>query len=392
MTNRRKRWVLAATALVVLAGAAAGGLALRGSGNSEAEAKSKKAEQPLEFASADVVKLEPHALAVQLVMPGSVQPVAQATVRSKLSAEVQRVLAREGDRVAAGQVLVELDTAQLRQQLAERQATLESARARLAQEERTRQTSAQLVKQNFISKNASDAADDAWRAQSAQVEAASAQLAQTRLLLDDAVVRAPIAGQIARRHVQAGEKVSFDAPLMQVVDLTRLEVQAQAPVAEVARLPAGGTAEVEVEGITGKRYAGRIDRINPAAEPGSRLISVYVTLTNEDALLRGGMFARVHVNLAALQPRPSLPATALMGERGNHWVWVIADGKLARRTVSVGLRDERAARIEILDGLKPDDAVLGSRFDSLREGRLARVVSGGTGTSVATGTSSSTVR
>ena len=100
------------------------------------------------------------------------QALSQATVRSKLSAEVRAVHVREGQRVSAGQVLVEFDTAALKVQLAERSATLESAKANLAQNERTRQVNAQLVKQNFISQNAFDTADAAYRAQAAAVEAA----------------------------------------------------------------------------------------------------------------------------------------------------------------------------------------------------------------------------
>ena len=109
-------------------------------------------------------------------MPGSVQAVSQATVRAKLSAEVKRVLVREGDRVTAGQQIAEFDTAQLRAQMAERKATLESARAQLAMAERTRQANAQLVKQNFISQNAFDTADSAHQVQLAAVATAKAQL------------------------------------------------------------------------------------------------------------------------------------------------------------------------------------------------------------------------
>ena len=364
-------------ALVVLAAAVAvAALVAVQSGALKAGAKGeqKKEPPPLAFAAADIVRLSPHRLSVELAMPGTVEAFSQATVRSKLSAEVRRLPVREGDRVAAGQVIAELDTAQLRNQLAERQATLESARATLAQTERTRAANAQLVKQSFISKNAFDTADDAYRAQAAAVQAAEAQVAQTQLLLSDAVVRAPIAGQVAKRFVQPGEKVAFDAPLLHIVDLSKLEVQAQAPVSDVVKIDQGAEVEVDIEGLADRPYKGRIDRINPATEAGSRMIAVYVLLPNEDGRLRGGMFARVRLQIGGEAPVPALPITAVRDDRGQSYVWIIDDGRLVRRNVVTGVRDERAQRIEISAGLNGDEQVIGTRFDNLREGMLANIV------------------
>ncbi|MFZ5538791.1 MAG: efflux RND transporter periplasmic adaptor subunit [Pseudomonadota bacterium] len=374
MTRRRKIWI-GAVAAVLVAGGIGAAVGVRGAAERGRETK-KKEIPPLEFTQRDLVRLAPRSLAQELVVPGNVLAISQATVRSKLSAEVRRVHVREGDRVAAGQIVAEFDTAALRTQLAERTAALESARAQLEQAERTRQANAQLVKQNFISKNAFDTADSAYRAQAAAVEAARAQLEQTQLMLADAVVRAPIAGQIAKRYVQPGEKVAFDAPLVSIVDLSQLEVQAQAPVSDVARIARGAKAEVEIEGLAGRTFAGRVDRINPSAEPGTRTINVYVALTNPDSILKAGMFARVRLQVGADAEVPALPLAAVRIEGGQPSVWVLADGKLARRQVRLGRRDERAQLVEIVEGITPADAVISTKFDNLREGLAARIVSG----------------
>jgi len=302
--------------------------------------------------------------------------MSQATVRAKLSAEVRRVLVREGDRVVAGQTVAEFDTAQLRAQLAERAATYESAKAQLATTERTRQANAQLVKQNFISQNAFDTADSAYRAQLAAVAAARAQLEQTQILMADAVVRAPIAGTVAKRNVQPGEKVAFDAPLLSIVDLSQLEVQAQVPVSDVARLKAGMPAQVEIEGIAGLRLAGRVERINPSTEPGTRSINIYVSLPNEDSMLRAGMFARVALVTSAEAEVPALPISALRVDNGTTFVWIVADGKLVRRLVDVGRRDERVQMVEIVGGLSASDTVIATKFDNLKDGLAAKVIGG----------------
>jgi membrane fusion protein, multidrug efflux system len=374
--TRKARWWLAIVGLIAVAtigGAAALTIAKR---SAQAEAAKKREQPTLEFAGSDVVKLQPRRLAVELALPGSVQAISQAMVRAKLSAEVKRVLVREGDRVTAGQTVAEFDTAQLRAQFAERSATFESAKAQLATNERTRQANAQLVKQNFISQNAFDTADSAYQAQLAAVAAARAQLEQTQLLLADAVVRAPISGIVAKRNVQSGEKVAFDAPLLSIVDLSQLEVQAQAPVSDVALVRKGMDAQVEIEGITGRTFAGRVERINPSTEPGTRTINLYVSLPNEDALLRAGMFARVALVTAADADVPALPISALRTDNGTTFVWVINDGKLVRRIVETGRRDERAQLVEVLGGVGPGETVLATKFDNLKEGLAAKVTSG----------------
>lgn len=371
----RSKMIALALAVIALVGAG-GAVALRGE---RPAVQAKKAAPPLEFTAADVVTLSMRPIASVLTMPGSVHAISQATVRSKLSAEVRAVRVREGERVAAGQVLVELDTAALKVQHAERSASLESARAQLAQSERVRQANAQLVKQNFISQNAFDTADASYRAQAAAVESAQAQLAQTQLLLGDAVVRAPIGGVVAKRHVQPGEKVGFDAPLVAIVDLSQLEVQALAPVSDVAQLVPGARASVAIEGLPEHRFEGRVERINPSTEPGTRSIHFYVSLRNDASLLKAGMFAKVHVRVGGDEPVPTLPLTAVRTDNGQDAVWVLADGTLRRQLVTLGRRDDRAQLVEVRAGLKPGEQVIATKFDNLRDGLAARVLSGTAG-------------
>jgi len=374
--TKKAKWRLAIVGLAAVA-TLGGAAALTMSKRSASADAAKKGEQPpLEFATSDVVRVQPRQLAVELAVQGSVQAMSQATVRAKLSAEVKRVLVREGDRVTAGQTVAEFDTAQLKAQLAERTATYESAKAQLATTERTRLANAQLVKQNFISQNAFDTADSAHQAQLAMVAAARAQLEQTQLLLADAVVRAPISGTVAKRNVQSGEKVAFDTPLLSIVDLSQLEVQAQVPVSDVAQLKIGMPAQVEIEGIAGRKFAGRVERINPSTEPGTRTINIYVSLPNEDAILRTGMFARVALTASAGVEVPALPLSALRSDNGTTFVWALADGKLERRLIEVGRRDERAQLVEVLGGLRANDVVLATKFDNLKDGLAAKVISG----------------
>jgi membrane fusion protein, multidrug efflux system len=370
--KRKLKWAL--TSVVVVAVVGTGGV-LMANRQPAPDASATKAAPPLEFNQTDLVALQPRRLAVELALPGNVQAVSQATVRAKVSAEVKRVLVREGDRVRAGQVIAEFDTAQLRAQLAERTATYEATRAQLAMTERTRQANAALVKQNFISQNAFDTAENAHEAQVAAAAAARAQLEQTQLMMSDTVVRAPIAGTVAKRHVQPGEKVSFDAPLLAIVDLAQLEVQAQAPVSDVPRIAPGMSARIEVEGLSERPYPGKVERINPSTEPGTRTVNVYLSIDNAAALLKAGMFARVLLALGSDVELPALPISAVRNEGGTDFVWVLADDKLVRREVVLGRRDERAQWVEVKSGLQPADRVIATKFDNLREGLAAKAIS-----------------
>lgn len=375
----KSRWKLGVAMAAIAIVTAGGGLALRAGKTSPVESAKGSAPPPLEFAAADLVAMRTVPLATELVMPGTVQALSQATVRAKLSAEIRVVRVREGEPVQVGEVLAEFDTAALKVQLAERTAALESARAQLIQSQRTREANAQLVKQNFISQNAFDTADAAFQAQAAAVEAAQAQLAQTQLLLTDAVVRAPIGGHVSKRHVQPGEKVSFDAPLIGIIDLSRLEVQTQAPVSDVASIVPGARAVVSIEGLPDRPIDGRVERVNPGTEPGTRSINFYVSMPNEASVLRAGMFAKVRLRVGDQQPVPTLPASAVRSEAGEDFVWVLADGALRRQPVMLGRRDERAQRVEVRSGLAADDQVIATKFDNLRDGLTARVVSGTVG-------------
>ena len=132
---------------------------------------------------------------------------------------------------------------------------------------------------------------------------------------------------------------------------------------------------VDVEGIDGRKFEGRVERINPSAEPGTRTINIYVSLANEDSLLKTGMFARVLLTISPEAEVPALPLSAVRTEAAQPFVWVVADQKLARRNIVTGKRDERAQWVEVTSGLAPGEVVLATKFDNLKDGLAAKVIS-----------------
>jgi RND family efflux transporter MFP subunit len=327
----------------------------------------------LEFAPADLAVVESKPMSRWLPVSGTLHPVRQATVKSKVSGEVRAITVREGDAVHAGQVLARMDTADLEARLIERQGQLESAKAQLALAEKTLSTNQKLLKQSFISQNAFDSSESNMNVTRGSVKSAEAGVRLAQNALRDAVATAPLTGIVAKRHVQPGEKVAFDTPLVTVVDLKDIELQAMVPAVDIPELKPGMPVELGVDGFGDRRFAGRIERINPATEPGTRAILVFVGVPNPVGELRGGMFATGRVALAASAPAMSLPALAVRSEAGQTFVWTIEDGKLVKRVVVVGRRDEENGRVEIKTALPATAKVLAARFDNLKEGAPALV-------------------
>ncbi|MEY3252046.1 MAG: hypothetical protein RL227_1019 [Pseudomonadota bacterium] len=373
----QKKW-MAGAAVLVLAGAAAvavvsGAVKLPGQGGGKDSKDGKKPEVALEFAPREVVQPMTARMPAVLEFSGPLVAPQTAVVRAKAGGALLALLVAEGSRVAAGQTLGRIELAELGSRVAERNALLESARAALVQAERTHTSNERLAAQQFISSNALDGSRAALDTARANLAAAQASLDTTRVGLRDAHLVAPIAGIVAKRHALPGEKVSPEQPVLTIIDLARLELAGMVGTHEVARIRPGLPVQVRVEGVD-QAVAGRVARIAPAAEPGTRSIGVTIEMANPKELLRAGQYALVRAELPDDTDRLTLPAHAVGTTSGQDHVWLIEGGQLVRRAVTVGRRDEREGRVEVLQGLTPASQVLAARFDNLREGAKATVV------------------
>ena len=370
MTRRR---VIGALVVLAVAGGLAGAVATRLAKRAEAGAPPASAPAPLQFGAADVANVERTTLARWLPVSGTLQPVRQAIVKAKVAGDLAEFTVREGEPVRAGQKIARIDSADLQSRLADRLGAVESARAQLALAEKTRAMNVRLLNDKFISQNAFDSTESSFTVARGTLKSAEAQLQLAQNALRDAEVTAPLTGIVAKRHVQPGEKVAIEAPVVTIVDLKDLEVQAMVPALDVPELRVGMPVELNVDGYGDRRFEGRVERINPSTEPGTRAIVVYVSLPNSDATLRAGMFSTGRIALAASAPAPTLPLAAVRSEAGQTFVWTVDAGKLTRRIVITGRRDDTNGRIEIKTALPPATPVLAARFDNLKEGAAALV-------------------
>jgi RND family efflux transporter MFP subunit len=371
---RRRRWLHAGLVLLAVA-ATVGSLVAWRASQAEKSEKKPEPEKSFEFAQSDLARVTARDLGRVIPVSGTVNPVVSATVRSKLAAEVATIHAQEGEHVAAGKVLVTLEAADLRARLAAQLAAVAEAQARLDLAAKNQASQRQLLSQNFISQNAFDTAQNGVDVAQASLNAAQAQGEIARRALSDAQVRAPFSGIVAKRLVNAGEKVSPDVALMQLMDLTQMELQAQLPVSEIPAIQVGQTLELTVDGFGARIFKGRVGRINPAAEPGTRAITVFVALANGDGALRGGMFAKGRIALGASAPLNTLPVTAIHEEAGQSFVFGIREGKLERRPVQLGNRRDELGLVEVRDGPPAGTEVVAVQSEGLQHGLKASVKS-----------------
>ena len=364
--KRTLKIVIAFGALLALAG---GYAAVRG----------KRAEQPpaapapvAEFLPNDLHTIEQGALEQALPLTGSLAPLTEATVKAKVAGELVAVTVREGESVKQGQTLAMVDLTEVKARVAARQADLEAAKAQQVWAEKNRATQKALLDKAFISQNAFDNIQSNYDVALAKVRAAQADLVVAQKALGDAVLLAPFSGIVSVRHAQPGERVPLDAKVVSIVDLSRLQLEAPVPPAAIAQVRVGQPISFRVEGFGEREFAGRIERINPAATAGSRSISVYATVDNREGMLRAGMFAQGALTLSRIDGAIAVPASAVREEIGQTFVYAIDNGVVRRRNVKIGVPDADG-RVQVLAGLAPGDRIVRANLGSLREGATARV-------------------
>lgn len=366
MANRRVIWLLA----VVLALLAGAGALMKIKGSKEASA-AQKPVVTLEFAANDIAVAQMRELQQVIPLTGNLQALNQTLVRAKVAGEIKEAMVREGEAVKKGQVLARFDTVDFQSRLNEKIANLEGARAQLSLAEKNQKNNQSLLQQKFISQNAYDNTQSSFLVSQATLKSYQAQVDLARNALNDAVVRSPMEGSVAKRHVQPGEKVSQDTPLFAIVDLSRMELQAPVPASEIGNVRVGQEATIRIDGNDGKTYTGRVERISPASEAGSRSINVYIAIANAERALKGGMFATGVLHLSNTPLVLAMPLSAIRNENGQAYVITLEAGKLARHPVELGRTAEQDGLVEIRSGIAEHAQVVTSRMEGLKPGTPA---------------------
>jgi membrane fusion protein (multidrug efflux system) len=368
----RRAWLIAGT-VALLAAAAAVAWVKRPSGTAPAAtAAAAAASAPaMLLAPGDVARAERTELGTLLQLSGGLRAVESAMVKAKVAAEVKQLNVREGDRVQAGQLLGRLDATEVQLRLRQAQDNVAAAQAQVDTAQRSFENNRALVGQGFISRNALDTSANSLAGAQAALQAARAAADLARKAVADTEIRAPIGGLIAQRLVQPGERIAIDGRLVEIVDLSRIELEAAVAPEDVLHLRVGQVARVSIDGLP-EPVAARVARINPSAMTGTRSVLAYLALARSEGL-RQGLFARATVEM---QRRSALvvPASAVRDDQARPYVLAVEGGLAVARPVKLGARGEvqlagqRENAVEVLEGLAPGAVVLRGTVGALRAG------------------------
>lgn len=371
------KWLLVAVLAVALALGVARALNKRKTTQAEARAAAQALQEAAVFqlASSDVVTVQAQRLSQAVGVSGSINAMQSALIKAKTPGEISDLSKREGENVAAGEVLARIDSteAKARVRQAEQQAAAAQAQKGIAQ--RAQDNNQSLVQKGFISPTALETSNANLAAAQANHQAALAALDIARKSLGDTTLRSPLAGQISARMVQNGERVGIDARIFEVLDLSAFELEAALAPADAASIKAGQKAQLKIEGLSTPVHA-EVTRINPNVQAGSRSVMVYLRVPAADGM-RQGLFAQGQVVTGELEGL-AVPLSSVRNDKPQPYIQLVRDGKIAYVNVSLsrqGLLDGEPMLLidEGPKGLKAGDAVLRAQAGAIREGTAVQL-------------------
>ena len=373
-----KRWLKWIVIVLVLTGLGAFALRSVKVRRVAAAAAAAPASAPaaLELGTADVTTARIVELSRTLPLSGGLKAVNSAVVKARVAAEVTSLTVREGDVVKAGQVIGKLDTTEFEWRVRQAEQTAMSARTQLDIAKRALENNRALVAQGFISPTGLETSISTEAGAQAVYQAAVAATELARKSRADAVLVAPISGIVAQRLVQRGERVPVDARLVEIVDLSQLELEAAVAPEDVGGVQVGQTARLSIDGLAEPARA-RVVRINPSTQVGTRAVMVYLALQPQ-AGLRQGLFGRGSIEL---QRKTTLvvPVSAVRVDQAQPYVLAVAGGKVERRAVTLGARGDAAidgaldSAVEVTGGISEGTLLLRGTVGALRDGAAVKV-------------------
>lgn len=389
-------WTLLAVAILM------GACSREGRGN--AATGGQKAQAPVRITAA-AVEARDVQRTVELV--GTLRPEEEVTISNENPGTLERILVDLGDRVTAGQLLVQLDPRDARSALEQAQANLAAARKTLGRARAAVAASqANVNRARAVLENAwvnrrrfeelfaegavaasqrdaavteADVAEATLRAAEAQLESdreavaateagvaqAEAAVAIASKRLQDTEVRAPVSAEVQKRLVSGGEAVKEKTPLLVLVRTSALKLGGEIPERYAADVRVGQAVRVTTDARPGRQFAGRVLRIAPAINPDTRSFVIEALVPNPDGALKAGAFARAEVLIRQDAGIPFIPEEAVLSLAGITKVFVVTDAKVVERSVRLGLRQD--GMVEALEGVKVGEQVAASNLAQLSQ-------------------------
>jgi len=307
---------------------------------------------------------------------GTMTPQQAATLRSEISGPVVQTYVEQGQPVKRGQLLVRLDDTSLREALLSAQSAERSARLTLDNAKVDAERQQRLETAGAVAPRDVEVAQRSLASARAGLADAQARLTAAQQQVDKASFRAPFDGLVSERPVNAGDVVQPGTAIVSVVNPSSMRLEGSVPAEQLSSLKVGTPVIFTVNGYGSQTFTGRIDRINPTADPATRQVRVYVTIPNDKSALVGGLFADGRVSTESRQGI-MVPAGAV-DERGiSPVVLRIAGGVVERAPVQLGIRDDATEKVELRSGVAVGDTLLANAAQGLAPGTKVRITAVG---------------
>jgi membrane fusion protein (multidrug efflux system) len=363
MARPPRRIAIAATLLATLVL----GACKRGGDGAE-----KRAPEPITLAAENVAVVTVQTLQAGPDISGTLRAKRAAALRAEVGGTVLEVLAEAGEPVKPGQLLARVDDTALRDALLAARSGVSAARNALQVADANAKRARTLAEAGAFATQAAEQAEAALEGARAQVAEAQARSVSAEQQVSKARVRAPFAGVVSERQVSVGDIVAPGAPLFTVIDPGRLQFEASVPAAQVGLARPGSRVDFTVTGFE-RVFQGEIERVNPAVDPATGQVRVYVDVKNDNGELISGLYAHGRV-AAESGTGPSAPASAVDDTTKPPTVMRVVGGKVERVPVEVSLRDDVTGAVGFRSGVKEGDLlVLGSARATLTEGAPVEV-------------------
>ena len=314
-------------------------------------------DRPREVRAASVIVLQPQQkpFAQEVSALGTVRANESVDVTSKVSDRVAAIHFKEGQQVRKGDLLVELDNAEARADLAAAEAALAESRSQYKRSQELFQTRA-----------LSEAQLDQLKATLLSNES---RVAAARARVDDRLIRAPFSGRVGLRNVSVGGLVSPGQVITTLDDLSIVKLDFAVPEIFLAAIEADLPITASSTAYPDETFAGRVASVGTRIDPTTRSVTIRALIDNNEHRLRPGMFMTIRV-VRAERDALMVPERAIVPEETRHYVFVVEDGIARKREVMVGRR--RPGEVEILEGVIPSDQIIVDGTLDVRDGQPVR--------------------
>jgi membrane fusion protein, multidrug efflux system len=332
-----------------------------------------RAASAITLASTDIAVVKRDTIEAGIPITGDLHPIETIGVRARIEGDLVGVFVREGEHVAAGQLLAQFESSEQETTQSSAQADVASAKSDLATAQWNLDQSKDLFKAGAIAERDLKVAEQAVESAKARLAATEARLKSTSNGTRDTRVLAPAAGIIEKRMVQNGERVTRGQQLFSLVRNDALELAAAVPAKQATLVSPGQVVHFIADA---RSFDGKVARVSPTIDPTTRAVTVYVTIPNRDGSIKGGTFAAGRVVQRTIAGAMVVPTPALRqsAENGQTFVYRIANRAVDNAPIQLGVIDERAGKAEVLSGLNEGDRVIIGNVGILGRGMQVTVL------------------